>query len=340
MSNIKNKKIKVGIVGIGMVGEPLKRWFEEFLRYRRGRDLFCYDTDPKKGYADDVNRADVIFIAVPTPANPDGSCNTSAVRNVVDALDNGKIVVIKSTVEPGTVEELQRRHPKKKLVFNPEFLTESQAWIDLIRPDRQLVAHTSKSRGDAREILALLPRACFERPWSSDYTKKEINTTEAELAKYASNVFGYIKVIYSNILADFCHAITLSFAKRKFGTTVDYENVKEIISADPRIGSAWLNVEHGNYCGVGGYCFPKDMNALIKFAENLTTKLSREENEINTGLIKSLKGGIEFLRAAVAYNKTILKWQSLTLEDVSRHDKEIIVNKRKPIRIHGKNPKE
>lgn len=339
MSNVKNKKIKVGIVGLGMVGEPLKRWFEEFLKYRRGRDLFCYDTDPKKGYADDVNGADIIFIAVPTPANPDGSCNASAVRSVVDVINDGKIVVIKSTVEPGTVEELQRKHPKKKLIFNPEFLTESQAWIDFVKPDRQLIAHTGKSRGEAREILALLPKAHFERPWASDYTKKEINTTEAELAKYASNVFGYIKVIYGNILADFCHALTLDFGRHRIDARVDYENVKEIISADPRIGPAWLNVEHGNYCGAGGYCFPKDMNALIKFVENLTAKLSREGNKTDAGLMKSLGRGTEFLKAAVAYNKTILKWQGLTIEEVSRHDREIIVNKREPIRTHGKNSK-
>jgi UDPglucose 6-dehydrogenase len=254
MSNTKDKRIKVGIVGVGMVGEPLKRWFEERLKYRRGKDLFCYDTDPKKGYTDDVNKASVIFVAVPTPANPDGSCNTLAVRSVADAIDDGKIVVIKSTIEPGTVEELQKKYPRKKFIFNPEFLTESQAWIDFVKPDRQLVAYTSKSRGDAREILALLPQAHFERPWASDYTKKEISATEAELAKYASNVFGYIKVIYGNILADFCHALTLNLSKRKIDARVDYENVKEVISADPRIGPAWLNVGHGNYCGVGGYC--------------------------------------------------------------------------------------
>ena len=113
MSNTKDKKIKVGIVGVGMIGEPLKRWFEERLNYRRGKNLFCYDTDPKKGYADDVNKASIVFVAVPTPANPDGSCNTAAVRGAVDAIDDGKIVIIKSTVEPGTVEALQAKYPRK-----------------------------------------------------------------------------------------------------------------------------------------------------------------------------------------------------------------------------------
>ncbi len=332
MSNTKDKKVRVGIIGVGMVGEPIKRWFEECLGYRRNKELFCYDTNPKKSFNDDINKADIVFVTVPTPANSDGSCNLSAVESAVGTISDGKIIVVKSTVSPGTVENLQRKYPRKRFIFNPEFLTESQAWLDFIKPDRQIVAHTLKSRGDAKEILTLLPKASFERPWSSDYTKKDINVTEAELAKYAANIFGYVKVIYGNILADLCHAITLDFNKRKIGAGVDYENVREVVSADPRIGPAWLNVEHGNYCGVGGYCFPKDMDAFIKFAENLAEKLSSGKKTNNVGLIKSLKKGVGVLKALAAYNETLLGWQGLTIEDVSRHDREVVVNKRKPIR--------
>ncbi len=330
MSTRTYKKIKVGIVGIGMVGEPIKRWFEENHKYRRGKELFCYDADPKKGYKDDVNMADIIFVSVPTPTNHDGSCNTSIVQSVVSTIKDGKIVIIKSTVPPGTVEGLQKKYPRKKFVFNPEFLTESQAWLDFIKPSRQIIGHTTRSYGDVKEIMALLPQAHFERPWSSDYTKKDINATEAELAKYASNVFGYIKVIYGNILADLCHALAINFKKNKINSEVSYENIKEVISADPRIGPAWLNVEHGNYCGAGGYCFPKDMNALISFAENLAKDLSG--NKVNTSAVASLKKGIEVLSAITEYNKTLLSLQGLTVEDVSRHDKEIVMNKRKSIR--------
>ena len=115
----KNTRLKIGIVGLGMVGGPVKRWFEELNGYKRGKDLFCYDADPKKGYIDDVNMADVIFIAVPTPSNPDGSCNVSIVELAVSKIKDNKIVVIKSTVSPGTVERLQKKYPKKRLIFNP-----------------------------------------------------------------------------------------------------------------------------------------------------------------------------------------------------------------------------
>lgn len=332
MSNYKKTKIKVGIVGIGMVGEPIRRWFEEYHKYRRGKELFCYDVDSKRGYSDDINKADIIFVAVPTPSNPDGSCDLSIVNAAVRSIANGKIIIIKSTVQPGTVENLQKQYPRKKFIFNPEFLTESQVWLDYIKPDRQILGHTVKSYSDIKEVLALLPRAHFERPWSSDYTKKDINASEAELAKYAANVFGYIKVVYGNILADFCHSLELVFKKQGIGVNVSYENVRETISADPRIGPAWLNVEHGNYCGAGGYCFPKDMNAFVAFAEKLLNNVSRVKSRVDAGLVRSLKKGVGVLRAIVAYNEALIDWQGLSMADVSRHDKEVVISKRKKIR--------
>lgn len=324
---MQNKRIKVGIVGLGMVGEPIRRWFEEKNDYKRGSDLFCYDADPKKGYNDDVNKADIIFVSVPSPSNPDGSCNTSIVELAVSGLKNGKIIVVKSTVPPGTVESLQKRFPKKRMIFNPEFLTESQAWEDFLSPDRQIIGHTAKSVSDAVEVLSLLPKKHFIRPWTSDYSKKSVNSTEAEFGKYASNVFGYLKVIYGNILADLCYAMS-----KVQGVQVDYDNIKELISADLRIGPSWLNVNHGNYSGSGGYCFPKDMNAFIAFGEALE-KDAIKKKLLDKNHLKILQGGIAVLKAIRDYNKVLIESQGLTMEDVAKHDKEIIIQKRKKIRV-------
>jgi len=326
----KNKKIKIGIIGLGMVGEPIRRWFEELNGYKRGRDLFCYDIDPKKGYVDDVNRAEIIFVSVPTPSNPDGSCNTSIVESTISGINDKKIVVVKSTVPPGTVEKLQKKFPKKRFIFNPEFLTESQAWEDFISPDRQIVATTKKSNTDAVEVLNLLPQKHFIRPWTADYAKRSINSTEAELGKYASNVFGFIKVAYGNILADVCHGINMKYELEKVKSKVNYDNIKELLGADLRIGKSWLNVGHGDYSGAGGYCFPKDMNAFISFADSLMDGLNKKKTDKE--FLKVLKEGIKVLKSVRDYNTSLLKWQGLTVEDVSKHDKEVVVKKRKEIR--------
>jgi len=286
-----------------------------------------------------------LFQCLPPP-NPDGSCNTSIVENVVSQIKDGKIVVIKSTVEPGTVQRLQDQYPKKRFIFNPEFLTESQSWEDFISPDRQIVSTTSKSETDSIEILNLLPKKNFIRPWTSDYSKKSVNTTEAEMGKYASNVFGFLKVAYGNILADLSHAMTLKYASENKKTVVDYDNIKDLIAADLRIGPAWLNVNHGNYCGAGGYCFPKDMAAFIAFADSLIKQLEnpqirkrKQSVSVNSkknveyeAFVKVLKKGINVLKAAESYNLELLKAQGLSVEEVSKHNTEIILQKRKQIR--------
>lgn len=328
---MKNK-IKIGIVGVGMVGEPIRKWFEEVHGYKRNAELFCYDADQKKGYTDNVNKADIIFVSVPTPSNPDGSCDVSIVESVVKTIKDGKTIIIKSTITPGTVETLQEKFPRKKIIFNPEFLTESQVWTDFLKPDRQILGPTKKSFTETKEVLSLLPLAHFSRPWASDYSKKSVSATEAELSKYASNVFGYVKVIFGNILADITHALNQKFATAGIDAEpVEYENIREMISADPRIGPAWLNVEQGNYCGAGGYCFPKDMNALIAFIEgNLIKPLEKKAK--SKDLVVSLKKANAVLKAVRDYNRSLLKWQGLTEQEVSKHNAELILSKRKPIR--------
>jgi len=322
-----SEKLKIGIIGIGMVGTPLMEWLTENRGYKRGVDLFCYDIDSRKSCEDDVNLADVIFICVPTPPNPDGSCNTSIVRTAIRMIEGPKTVVIKSTVPPRTTEIFQIRYPDKKFIFYPEFLTESQAGADFIHPDRQILGVTSKSLGETGEILLQLPLALFTRPWSPIYgSKKVLNATEAELVKYASNVFGYIKVIFGNMLADIVYGLNLSGTVGK----VEYDNVKECLGADPRIGSSWLDVEHGDYCGAGGFCFPKDMNAFIAFVEILTAEM--EIAGIRGLVIERMLYVADILKLVRNYNSSLLSSQNLTEEEVSIHNHELVLKKRTKIR--------
>ena len=310
---------KIGIVGLGMVGTPLARYFEEVKGFKRGKDLLLYDADVKKSYSDDVNRADIIFLCLPTPRDPqNGSCDISILESAFQKIDADKVVVIKSTVIPGTTEYFQKKHPKLKVLFNPEFLTESRAWEDMLRPDRQIVGFTEQSLDSANVVLSLLPKAPFMSPWGlGTYKPIRLTATEAELVKYASNVYFVRKVNWANALSD---------VSEKFGA--NYENVRVGMAADHRIGDSHLDVSQGGYRGWGGYCFPKDLDAFIAFAKT-----------------SGLKNVHDLLMGDRTFNEKLLMSQGLSLAGVSKHIGELELmnhkktapkNKNKNVRKAGK----
>ncbi|KKU05863.1 MAG: UDP-glucose/GDP-mannose dehydrogenase dimerization [Parcubacteria group bacterium GW2011_GWA2_45_30] len=314
-------QLKIGIAGLGMVGTPLKRYFEEIKEYRRGENLFLFDIDKKKGYSDDINRADAVFLCVPTPMTAGGHADIGAVELALKMLNGEKIVIVKSTVPPGTTEDLQTRFPQHKILFNPEFLTESRAWEDMINPDRQVVGYAAHSKSYASVILNLLPMAYFSSPGAlGTYEFLRLNSTEAELGKYAGNLFGALKVTFGNVIKDFCDAISVASGRASAGA--DYENVRVMLSHDRRIGASWLDAGYHNYRGYGGYCFPKDTSALIARGEEFLKKIPSDSPEY-----MRLAAGLNFLKSMREYNRTLLKTQGLTEEDVSVHDKEWIQKK-------------
>ena len=304
---------KIGIVGIGMVGDPLRKYLE-LNGFTRGVDLFCYDADKMKGYEDDVSHAEIIFICVPTPARDDGGCDTGIVESVVAQYASpDRTFVIKSTVEPGTSGRLAQKY-KTNILFNPEFLTEANAWDDMIHPDRQIIGHGAHNSDAVFHILSILPRP------SIDLSAHAINTTEAEIGKYSANVFGSMKVTFANIIADVCDMIALSLQKEGVSEhRVDYEMVRRIVGGDKRIGDYWLVVNHGNYRGFGGYCFPKDTAAFTSVAKKAYQCLPENDPR------RDISGkGIRFLEAMWEYNKALLASQGLTVSDVSSHDADLV----------------
>lgn len=281
----------VGICGAGWVGGTLLRYFKEILGYKLGEDLFVYDVIPGKCHGD-INKADIVFITVPTPIPASGACDTSMVESAIGKLQGEKIVVIKSTVPPGTTERMQNKFPQHKMLFNPEFLTESRAWEDMVRPDRQIVGYTEKSMDAAHMVLSLLPKAPFMSPWGiGTYEPIRITATEAELIKYAGNVFFSMKVSYSNAFA---------MLAEKMGC--DYENVRKAISAEYRIGGAHTDVAHGGYKGFGGTCLTKDTYALKETAKEL-----------------GLTEVYNLIQSFWVFNENLLKSQGLTVAQVSKH---------------------
>jgi len=261
---------KVGIVGVGMVGGAVQRYFEK----KGGVELFLYDKGRGIGSPEEVNKAEIVFICVPTPYLKDGKgFDLSYVEEAMDMLKGEKVVVIKSTVMPGTTEMLQQKYPHHKILMNPEFLTEETADQDMMYPDRQIVGYTKKSHTVAGDVMQLLPLAPFERI---------LPATEAELVKYFGNTWFSVKVSFANQMYDLAQALG-----------VDYDRMVEAAAADKRIGRTHLNIFHKGYRGYGGKCLPKDIRALIQLADSkgVDLKLHKAAEEINNELMR--KQGIE-----------------------------------------------
>lgn len=260
-NKISNENI--GIVGVGMVGEALKDYFE-----KKGVKPFLYDKGKNLGSVQEVNQADIIFICVPTPFNKEKGFDLSFVEDAFGNIEEKKTIVIKSTVLPGTTERFQKKYPQYKVLFNPEFLTELTAEQDMSYPDRQIIGYTKNSYNVAGDILQILPLAPFERIMPS---------TEAEMVKYFGNTWFSTKVIFANQMYELC---------QKLG--IDYERVMETAAADKRVGRSHLKVKHKGYYGYGGKCLPKDARALIQFADKqgIDLKLHKVVEEINNQLMK------------------------------------------------------
>ncbi len=248
------KDLKVGIVGVGMVGGAMQRYFQ-----KKGVEPFVYDKGRDLGSVEDVNKADVVFICVPTPFKKDGDgFDLSFVEEACSYLEGLKIIVIKSTVVPGTTEYFQKKYPRHKFLFNPEFLTEMTADQDMNYPDRQIIGFTEESYTVSKDVMELLPLAPYE---------KIMPATEAEIVKYFGNNWFAVKVIFANQMYDLC---------KKLG--LDYDRVREAAAVDKRIGPSHLTAVHKGYRGYGGKCLPKDIRAMIQFAD---------KNGIDMALLKT-----------------------------------------------------
>jgi UDPglucose 6-dehydrogenase len=241
---MKKGKIGLGIIGVGYVGGALRDYFK-----KKPVKLFLYDKFKKIGSIEEVNRAEIVFVATPTPFNPKSGFDGSFVINAVSVLNGSKIVVIKSTVTPGFTQKLQTKFPQHKFLFNPEFFRESSPFKDLKNPDKQILGVTEKSREVAKKIMRLLPKAPYE---------SIVSTTEAEIIKYMANVFLALKVVYANNFYDLCKVLK-----------INYRKVAEAVVKDPRIGNSHFDIFHNGYRGYGGSCLPKDANALLEFAKKL-----------------------------------------------------------------------
>jgi nucleotide sugar dehydrogenase len=280
---------KVGIIGQGFVGTALREAFSphyEVLTYDKFRDDLS-TCSSIESVARKCGLDSVIFVCVPTPMKGDGSCDTSIVEEVCDSISYGgisegfpsqwpehsePIIVIKSTIPPGTTKKLRWRDGCRShslpIVFNPEFLIERTATEDFKNTKRIILGGRTSDEPlwFEEERMGYMTHINWGSTLREFYLKvfpeaeiTETDSTTAELVKYITNCFLATKVSLANEFASLCNSCG-----------VDYSKVIEYATQDERLGkSHWAVPGPDGKKGFGGSCFPKDVNAMISMAESL-----------------------------------------------------------------------
>jgi|TARA_R110000851_G_scaffold190430_1_gene341043 nucleotide sugar dehydrogenase len=252
---------RIGIVGNGYVGSAVKFGFSPSVGY--DADVKVYDIDPNRAshtLDETVNGSQYIFLSVPTPANPDGSVNTDIVESALHNINNaksvdvsGQVVLLRSTVTPGTTRRLSNMFPDIEMVFNPEFLTERSAHFDFINQARIVLGGSSDDSVGVKAVADL-----FRRRFGNTISILQTNFESAELVKYMTNTFFATKVSFLNEmkqLSDSSNAV--------------WDDVAEGFVRDGRVGHSHMNIPGPDgKLGFGGSCFPKDIQALISYGES------------------------------------------------------------------------
>ena len=210
--------MKIGIIGQGYVGSAIKVGFEPYYELET---YDKYNVDKSSCSLEKlVNICDVIFVCVPTPMDEDGSCNTDIVEGVIDDIHKltleDKIVVIKSTVSPGTTDRLNKKYKKISVIFNPEFLTEANFIEDFKNQTRIILGGTRKGTNKLRQIYGyVFPKAHIIKTGSKT----------AEMVKYMTNTYLATKVSFANEIYQVCEKLK-----------IDYDKVVEYATLDERLG--------------------------------------------------------------------------------------------------------
>ncbi len=231
-----------------------------------------------------IKNTDVTFITVGTPSNPDGSIDLKQIKscateigNALTKKDQYHLIIVKSTVVPGTTENIVKplleKHSNKKcasgfgLCMNPEFLREGSAIFDTLHPDRIVIGENDKESGDRLHTI-------YQELYGKTTPIVRTNLPTAELIKYANNSFLATKISYINTIANICEKIP----------STDITVVSKGLGFDQRINPQFLNAG----IGYGGSCFPKDVNALIAMADQVgySPNLLKDVQEVNENQAK------------------------------------------------------
>jgi len=246
------KMINIGIVGNGFVGSAIAAGFALHA------NVMIYDKDPLRathGLSEVLEQCEFIFVGVPTPMESveNGQIDLTILDNVMAEIsslnkDNDNIIIIKSTVVPGTTQRYIEKYSDLNIVFNPEFLTERTARLDFINASRIVL-------GGSHELCERVEKLYRIRFIATPIIKTDAES--AEFIKYMCNCFFATKVAYMNEMYQMARAHGL-----------DWGTIMAGFLSDGRIGNSHTDVPgHDGDYGYGGKCFPKDINAFIKYFE-------------------------------------------------------------------------
>lgn len=257
--------MKVGIVGVGVVGEACRQGFLLQKHQVSIHDLALRTT------INDVLDTDIVYICVSTSLSDDGVIDQSNVIDVVNLLNDYQysgVVAIKSTVTPGTTEMLNKQ-TTLDICFVPEFLRERCAVEDFVTNHKLLAIGTASNR--AYQLVV-------ESHGTLPANIKQLSPTEAEILKYYNNVFNAVRVAFSNVMYEVCQA-----------ANANYNLIKE----------AYLlrDVASDNYMdcgetlrGYGGMCLPKDVKVLINYLK---------ENNLDFELLRAIDNDNQKIKTTV-----------------------------------------
>ena len=249
---------KVGIIGWGVVGQATGKGFQS------SHEVVWHDPYKPGGASvgDLIDHSEFLFVCVPTPMFSDHSgTDLSIVEEVVATFSpklagSQKVLAIKSTVTPGTTAKFAEIYPDVNFAFNPEFLTENQPETDFLHPDRTLIGALDKN-------IAERIKALYETIYPQDAKYFLSDPTTVELAKFASNALLSAKIILANEIHGLADKLN-----------VNYDSVREMIQADPRIGGHLKVPGSDGDLGFGGKCLVKDLVGFLGLARALQVDLS------------------------------------------------------------------
>lgn len=233
---------KIGIIGCGIVGGAVEYGFKN-----KRNSFRAYDKFKDSASLEEVAEfAEFIFVCLPTP-HKDERIDLSIMDENVEmiaehAKGTDKVIIIKSTVIPGTTRNYAQRFKENNFCFNPEFLTQANYRKDFVNADRIIIG---ADEDEISQRVSDLYRGSFpETPLF------RTDLTSAEMVKYMSNCLLATKVIFANEMFEMCEKLN-----------IQYEKVKEMVVADTRIGKTHLDITPDR--GFGGKCLPKDIVAML-----------------------------------------------------------------------------